>query len=208
MRRARAAKLITGTFISHHPNPAGPVIAITAGEPAGIGPDLCVLLAQQPQAEKLVGIASAGLLAQRAQQLGLAWHGLPFGGSRNAAFTPGTMEIIDVPLAAPVTAGQLDRANSAYVLQTLETAADGCTSGRFAAMVTAPVHKGVINDAGIAFTGHTEFLEARTHAAHVVMMLVGGGLRVALATTHLAVKDIARHITGESLEQTLRVLQR
>jgi 4-hydroxythreonine-4-phosphate dehydrogenase len=167
-----------------------------------------VLLAQHPQAEKLVVIASTDLLAQRAQQLGLAWHGLPFGRPRTAAFTPGTMEIIDVPLAAPVTAGQLDRANSAYVLQTLETAADGCMSGRFAGMVTAPVHKGVINDAGIAFTGHTEFLEAHTHAAHVVMMLVGGGLRVALATTHLAVKDIARHITTESLEQTLRVLQR
>jgi 4-hydroxythreonine-4-phosphate dehydrogenase len=107
-----------------------------------------------------------------------------------------------------VTAGQLDPANSAYVLHTLEAAADGCLAGRFAAMVTAPVHKGVINDAGIAFTGHTEFLAARTRADHVVMMLVGGGLRVALATTHLAVKDIAPQITAAGLEQTLRVLQR
>jgi 4-hydroxythreonine-4-phosphate dehydrogenase len=94
------------------------------------------------------------------------------------------------------------------VLRTLELAADGCLQGRFHAMATAPVHKGVINDAGIAFTGHTEFLAARTGAPHVVMMLAGGGLRVALATTHLAVKDIARNITSDSLEHTLRILQR
>jgi 4-hydroxythreonine-4-phosphate dehydrogenase len=184
------------------------VIAITAGEPAGIGPDLCVLLAQEPLAEKLVVIANAGLLAQRARQLGLAWHALPADAPRGDAFTPGAMAVLDLPLGAPVTPGQLDPANSAYVLQTLAAAADGCLAGRFAAMVTAPVHKGVINDAGIAFTGHTEFLAARTRADHVVMMLVGGGLRVALATTHLAVKDIAPQITAASLEQTLRVLQR
>ena len=206
MRQLRAAKLNTSTFISPHSNPARPVIAITAGEPAGVGPDLCVLLAQQPQAEKLVVIASADLLAQRARQMSLPWHGVPIGEPRDA-LTRGSMEVIDVPLAAAVTAGKLDRANSAYVLQTLETAADGCLSGRFAAMVTAPVHKGVINYAGIAFTVHTEFIAARTRAPQVVMMLVGGGLRVALATTHLAVKDIARHITDASLEQTLRVLQ-
>jgi 4-hydroxythreonine-4-phosphate dehydrogenase len=113
-----------------------------------------------------------------------------------------------VPLAAAVAAGKPDRANAAYVLRTLEVAADGCLRGRFDAMVTAPVHKGIINDAGIPFTGHTEFLAARTGASHVVMMLTGGGLRVALATTHVAVKDIARHITSSSLEQTLRVLRR
>ncbi len=166
------------------------------------------MLAQEPQAENLVVIASAALLAQRAQQLGLPWRSVTFGERQPAEFTPGTLPVVDVPLAAAVSAGRLDGANAAYVLQTLEVAADGCMSGRFDAMVTAPVHKGVINDAGIAFTGHTEFLAARTHAAHVVMMLVGGGLRVALATTHLAVKDIARHITSESLEQTLRVLAR
>ena len=166
------------------------------------------MLAQEPPAENLVVIASAALLAQRAQQLGLPWHSVAFGERPAAAFTPGTMPVIDVPLASAVRAGRLDRANAAYVLQTLEVAADGCMSGRFDAMVTAPVHKGVINDAGIAFTGHTEFLAARTRAAHVVMMLVGGGLRVALATTHLAVKDIAHHITSDSLEQTLRVLAR
>ena len=167
-----------------------------------------MILAQEPQAEKLVVIANIDLLAQRARQLGLPWHGTPFGERRTAAFTPGAMEIIDVPLAVTVRPGHLAPANAAYVLRTLEAAVDGCMSGRFAAMVTAPVHKGVINDAGIAFTGHTEFLEARTHAAHVVMMLVGGGLRVALATTHLAVKDVAEQITAESLERTLRVLHR
>ncbi len=147
-----------------------------------------------------------GLLEHRARQLGLAWRTLPFDAVRAAAFVPGAMQVIDVPLAVAVTAGRLERANSAYVLRTLETAIDGCMSGRFDAMVTAPVHKGVVNDAGIDFTGHTEFLAARTHAPHVVMMLVGGGLRVALATTHFAVKDIAQQITHGSLERTLRVL--
>ncbi len=169
-------------------------IALTAGEPAGIGPDLCIQIAQEPQAEKLAIIASSELLSQRASELRLPWP------TRN-------LEVIDVPLGTRVKTGTLDPGNARYVLETLECAADGCLSGRFAAMVTAPVNKGVINDAGIAFTGHTEFLAARTRAPHVVMMLVGGGLRVALATTHVAVKDIAREITQPGLEQTLRVLE-
>jgi 4-hydroxythreonine-4-phosphate dehydrogenase len=185
-----------------------PVIAITAGEPAGIGPDLCVMLAQQPQTENLVVIANTGLLEQRAQELGLTWRARPFDAARTYAFAPGEMAVIDTPLTAAVIAGRLERANSAYVLRTLEIAVDGCMSSRFDAMVTAPVHKGIINDAGIAFTGHTEFLAARTATPHVVMMLVGGGLRVALATTHVAVKDIAQAITRNNLEQTLRVLHR
>ena len=148
------------------------------------------------------------MLEQRARQLGLPWRSLPFGDARDSAFAPGAMEVIDVPLAAAVTAGQLARANSRGVLQTLEVAIDGCMSGRFDAMVTAPVHKGIINDAGIAFTGHTEFLAEHTRTPHVVMMLVGGGLRVALATTHFAVKDVAQQITLDGLEQTLRVLHR
>jgi 4-hydroxythreonine-4-phosphate dehydrogenase len=184
-----------------------PVIAITAGEPAGIGPDLCVLLAQQPQTEHLVVLADQQLLAQRAQSRGLPWRSLPLNPADQPAFERGAMPVVHVPLAAAVTAGKLERANAAYVLRTLEIAIDGCRDGRFDAMVTAPVHKGIINDAGIAFTGHTEFLAARTRAPHVVMMLTGGGLRVALATTHVAVKDIAQRITPGSLEQTLRVLQ-
>jgi 4-hydroxythreonine-4-phosphate dehydrogenase len=180
---------------------------VTAGEPAGIGPDLCVMLAQQPQAEHLVVIANACLLEQRAQMLGMSLRCQPFGAERASEFVPGMMQVIDVPLGAGVTPGRLEPANAAYVLHTLEAAIDGCMSGRFHAMVTAPVHKGVINDAGVAFTGHTEFLAARTRTQHVVMMLVGGGLRVALATTHFAVKDIAQQITRDSLERTLRVLQ-
>jgi len=167
-----------------------------------------VLLAQEPLSEKLVVIANAGLLAERARQLGLPWRNRPFNAENDSAFAPGALPVIDVPLSAAVTAGRLDRANASYVLRTLEVAVDGCLSGRFDAMVTAPVHKGIINDAGIPFTGHTEFLAQRTGTPHVVMMLVGGGLRVALATTHVAVKDIARQITPDSLEQTLRVLHR
>ena len=184
-----------------------PVIAITAGEPAGIGPDLCVMLAQQPQTERLVVIADRQLLAQRARSMGYPWRSLPFDAANPPAFERGALPVVHVPLAAAVTAGKLERANAAYVLHTLEIAIDGCRDRRFDAMVTAPVHKGIINDAGIAFTGHTEFLAARTRTPHVVMMLAGGGLRVALATTHVAVKDIAPRITSGSLEQTLRVLQ-
>ncbi len=167
-----------------------------------------MLLAQQPQTEHLVVIADQHLLGQRAQLMGLPWRSLPFNPADKPPFERGALPVIHVPLAAAVTAGKLDRANAAYVLRTLEVAADGCLAGRFSAMVTAPAHKGNINDAGIPFTGHTEFLAARTRAPHVVMMLIGGGLRVALATTHVAVKDIVRHITSDNLEQTLRVLQR
>lgn len=184
-----------------------PVIAITAGEPAGIGPDLCVLLARQARAERLVVIGNTQLLAARAQRLGLPWHSIPFEATagRPVAGT-GAIPVLDVPLAAPVTAGRLDRHNAPYVLRTLEIALEGCLDGRFDAIVTAPVHKGIINDAGVAFTGHTEFFAERTHTPRVVMMLIGGGMRVALATTHLAVKDIAAHITRDSLETTLRIL--
>lgn len=164
------------------------------------------MLAQQPRAERLVVVADKRLLEQRAQMIGMPWRSLPFNPAASSAFEPGALPVIDVALATPVAAGRLDRANAAYVLRTLEVAIDGCLSGRFHAMVTAPVHKGIVNDAGIPFTGHTEFLAARTGTSHVVMMLVGGGLRVALATTHVAVKDIARHITSNGLEQTLRVL--
>jgi len=164
-----------------------PVIALTSGEPAGIGPELCAMLARQPLAARVVVLGDEGLLAQR-------------GASR------ATVEIEHVPLAAPAIAGKLDPANGRYVLALLDRATDGCLAGEFDAMVTAPVHKAVINDAGFAFTGHTEYLAARAGAAHVVMMLVGGGLRVALATTHLALADVARAITRDGLIATLRVI--
>src|SRR4051812_45358684 len=120
----------------------------------------------------------------------------------------GCPHIEHVPLARPRVAGRLDAANGRYVLAILERAVRGCLAGEYDAMVTAPVQKSIINDAGIAFTGHTEFLAEKARAEHVVMMLVGGGLRVALATTHLPLREVASAITGEGLLKTLRVLER
>jgi 4-hydroxythreonine-4-phosphate dehydrogenase len=186
-----------------------PLIAVTAGEPAGIGPDLCVALARRRLPARIVVVADRDLLEGRARQLGVAPRMREFSGhdktDRRAA---GRLLVHHVPLAARVIAGRLDPANGPYVLRTLEVAADGCSNGTFDAMVTGPVQKSVINEAGIAFTGHTEFLAERLRAPHVVMMLVGGGLRVALATTHLALRDIASRITRASLERTLSVLRR
>ena len=183
-----------------------PLIAVTAGEPAGIGPDLCVMLAQRQLAARIVLVGDPALFEQRARLLGLPWQGITLGAAQKKTYALGVTPMLTTPLAAPVIAGKLDPQNAPYVLHTLEAAVDGCLRGQFDAMVTAPAHKGVINDAGIIFTGHTEFLAARTRTPHAVMMLVADDLRVALATTHLAVKDIASHITRENLEQTLRVL--
>jgi len=157
-----------------------PVIAVTSGEPAGIGPDLCLRLAEHSWPAHLVVLGDRDLLSARATQLGL---------------DAGRMEIRHIPLQQSALAGRLDPANARYVLDILDAALAGCVSGEFAAMVTAPVHKGVINDAGIAFSGHTEYLAERTATPRVVMMLAGAGLRVALATTHLALKDVAAAIT-------------
>jgi 4-hydroxythreonine-4-phosphate dehydrogenase len=183
-----------------------PVIAVTSGEPAGIGPDICLALAAQRPPCRTVVLGDRALLAARAESLGLALRLRAYDARRAPA--AGEIEVLHLPLAAPVTAGRLDPANSAYVLAMLDRAVAGCGDGSFAAMVTAPVHKGVINDAGVPFTGHTEYLAALTSTPRVVMMLAGGGLRVALATTHLALAEVARAITRESLEATLRVLHR
>lgn len=196
-------------------------LAITAGEPAGIGPDLCVQLAVTPPAVPFVVIADKDLLMQRAAQLGIdlqvrevasgEWEGVS--GEKPVQFhsplsTHHSLSVIHVPLAAPCRAGELNEANSEYVLSTLRRAVQGCRSGELAGMVTAPVHKGIINDAGIAFTGHTEFLAAQTNTELVVMMLVGGGMRVALATTHLPLKEVAAAITSPLLEKVLRIIDR
>jgi len=181
-----------------------PVIAITPGEPAGIGPDLCVLLAQRTHACRLVVIADRELLAMRAQTLGCRLEVCEFGAT---AAPPGALQVLHQPLAVPARAGQLDPANAAYVAETLRMAATGCLSGRFDAMVTGPVHKTVLNEAGIAFTGHTEFLAELTGAPNVVMMLVGGGLRVALATTHLPLRAVPDAITRQTLTSTLRTVR-
>lgn len=183
-----------------------PVIAVTSGEPAGIGPDICLALATQPQPCRAVILGDRDLLAARACRLGLDLGLREFDPAQAPA--AGVLDVLHLPVAAPVVAGRLDPANSAYVLALLGRAVDGCTAGRFAAMVTAPVHKGVINDAGVPFTGHTEYLAALTSTPRVVMMLAGGGLRVALATTHLALAEVAGAITRESLDATLRILHR
>ncbi|HSH08361.1 MAG TPA: 4-hydroxythreonine-4-phosphate dehydrogenase PdxA [Burkholderiales bacterium] len=179
-----------------------PVIALSSGEPAGIGPELCARLVGEPLPARLVILGDAKLLAQR----GVATGTLPR--YQRGADRPGGAEIEHLPLAAPSVAGTLDRANAGYVLALLDRAIEGCRCGEFDAMVTAPVHKGVINEAGIAFTGHTEYLAARSGSSQVVMMLVGGGLRVALATTHLALADVPRAITREGLRRVLGVIDR
>ena len=116
------------------------------------------------------------------------------------------VSLLPIPAAAAVVPGRLDPANGRHVLALLDRAIDGCLAGEFDAVVTAPVHKGAINDAGVPFSGHTEYLAERTRTGHVVMMLVGGGMRVALATTHIPLAEVSRAITRESLEQTLRIL--
>lgn len=185
-----------------------PVIALTAGEPAGIGPDLCVQLAQRALPAPVVVIADRNLLGQRAQQLGLSLQLADYLPGNCISHAPGKLHVWHHSLTAPVIPGQLNSANSGYVLDTLRTAAQGCLDGQFRAMVTAPVHKGIINDAGIAFSGHTEFLAELTHTPKVVMMLTGGGMRVALATTHLPLKDVAAAITQDSLREVIQILQR
>lgn len=181
---------------------------LTPGEPAGIGPDLCLLLAREAQPQTLIAIASRALLAERAAQLGLTIelrdvdpHSWP-----SEPAPANSLYVWDTPLDAPATAGQLDSRNGRYVLETLTRAGLGCLDGSFAGMITAPVHKGVINEAGIPFSGHTEFLAELTHTEQVVMMLATHGLRVALVTTHLPLKDVAAAITSERLERVTRIL--
>jgi len=182
--------------------------ALTPGEPAGIGPDLCLLLARQPQSRILIAVASRTLLAERAALLGLDIELVPVapGDWPARPAEPGRLFVWDTPLRAAARAGRLDPANAAYVLETLTRAARGCLAGDFAGMITAPVHKGVINEAGIPFSGHTEFLAELTGTAQVVMMLATAGLRVALVTTHLPLRAVADAITAERLERVTRIL--
>lgn len=184
-----------------------PVIAVTSGEPAGIGPELCLRLLEREFPARLVVLADRHLLEARVGAVDLSPDRL-----RLRDWAPelpqqqGVLDILHLPLAAPSSPGRLDPANANYVLRLLDRALEGCRSGEFAAMVTAPVHKGVINDAGVHFTGHTEYLAEKTNTPRVVMMLAGSNLKVALATTHLPLKDVAAAITKESLEATLRIL--
>lgn len=182
-------------------------IALTPGEPAGIGPDLVVTLAQQAQAHEIVAIADPQLLAARAQALGLPLqlrHIVPGDAPRPSA--AGELAVLPVYLPSVAQAGVLNVNNAGYILQTLDAAIEGCLSRHFAALVTGPVQKSVINDAGIAFSGHTEYLAEKTSTEKVVMMLATAGLRVALATTHLPLKDVAAAINERELTQVTSIL--
>lgn len=185
-----------------------PRIALTAGEPAGIGPDLCLLLAGQQRAAEVIIIADPDLLARRAAQLELPFRYRLFDTAGTATVAPGELCILPVSTRTTVHSGTLDTGNARYVLDTLDAAIDGCLSDRFDALVTAPLHKGVINDAGIPFSGHTEYLAARTGTRDVVMMLATETLRVALATTHLPLAQVSAHITADRLQRVIQVLHR
>ena len=182
-------------------------LALTCGEPAGIGIDLTLEIAQQVQDAQLIVIADASVLRERAALLDLNIKLIDY--DKNTATVPssaGELIVLDTPCAAPVTAGVLDKANAQYVLNTLDRALEGCLSGEFDAMVTAPLHKGVINDAGIPFSGHTEYLAKHSNAPLPVMMLAADKFRVALATTHLPLKDVSAAITETSLSKVIEVL--
>ncbi len=184
-----------------------PRIVITSGEPAGIGPDACVVLAQSDWDADLVVAGDADLLRSAAADLGLPLQ-IELYESAGAVtmHRARTLRVLHIPTAVPVVAGRLDARNAKYVLQMLDRACDGCTNGEFAAMVTAPVQKSTLLDAGFAFTGHTEYLASRTRAALPVMMLVSGELRVALVTTHLPLADVPKAITRERVLATVRIV--
>ncbi len=185
--------------------PTNPTLILTTGEPAGIGPDICAQIAQKDLPCKLVVITDKNLLQDRAQIIQSPLELLDYSPSSVGNHKAGSLVVLHVPLDKPSIPGKPDLANSRYVLKTLERAVEGCCTGEFDGIVTAPVHKGVINDAGITFTGHTEYLSQLTES-QVVMMLVGGNMRVTLATTHLPLKDVAAAITPTRLEQKLRLI--
>ncbi len=193
-----------------------PALVITSGEPAGIGPELVAMMAQRhakaPFAARLVVLGDRDLLEARAARIGVTPRYAEFAPSVAPPSAKGIVEIWHQPLAAPVTAGHPDPSNAASVVAMLELASDACATGAFSALVTAPVQKSTIMDAGIPFSGHTEFFAARTHTPRVVMLLVGGAketpLRVALATTHLPLRDVAGALTRSALAETLAIVGR
>lgn len=182
-----------------------PRIAITLGEPAGIGPELVAELAHGDIAADLIAIGDAQLLQSAARSRGLVLNLDADDGRAITARERGSLRLAAVELAAPAVPGRLDKANAGYVLSTLARACDGCLAGEFDAVVTAPVQKSIINDAGIPFSGHTEYFALRA-GAEVVMMLAAGELRVALATTHLPLSAVPAAITRDSLATTLRIV--
>ncbi len=188
---------------------AVPSIVVTTGEPAGIGPDILLRAAQQDWDAELVVVADPDLLRERARvlQLPLSLHAWTPGQAARPQ-RAGTLNIHPVALGVPAVPGTLNTANAPYVIETLKQAVQGCLQGHWQAMVTGPVQKSVINDAGIPFIGHTELLAEETGAGQVVMMLATQELRVALATTHLALRDVPAAITAPLLLRTLDILHR
>lgn len=184
-------------------------VAVTAGEPAGIGPDICLSLATHHSPIPFVVIGDAEMLAERAEKLNTSVKiQIVSHPSEVSAKSSGVLSVLPVSVRQHVTPGQLDPANAEYVLETLRVAAQGCLDGDFSAMVTAPVHKGVINEAGISFSGHTEFLAELADIQKVVMMLATPRLRVALVTTHLPLRAVSDAITRPVLNETLQIIHR
>jgi 4-hydroxythreonine-4-phosphate dehydrogenase len=183
-------------------------IAVTCGEPAGIGPDLVAALAARDWPVEWVAVGDPALIAERGRSTGHPVVVEAFDpAAPEMASRAGLIRCLSIPLAAKVTAGRLDRRNAAHVIAMLDAAGRGCLDGRFDALVTGPVHKGVLNDAGIPFTGHTEFF-ADQAGSEVLMMLVAGSLRVALVTTHLPLARVPAAITPDALERAIRLLDR
>ena len=178
---------------------------VTSGEPAGIGPDICLSLANRVDERPIVILADIQMLQQRAKQLNIDVELIPFQGEKKSSLA-GQLFVEHVPLAKPVILGQLDSANAAYVLEQLRRSADYAMSGRNVGVATAPVQKSIINDAGILFSGHTEFYQEFAGVDRVVMMLATKTLRVALATTHLPLRDVPDAITKERLHQVIDIL--
>jgi 4-hydroxythreonine-4-phosphate dehydrogenase len=183
-----------------------PRIVITSGEPAGVGPDACVALAQDSWEADLIVAADSALLAATARSLRLPLNLERYDARRLGAHRAGTLKVLEIPLREAVRAGHPDPRNAPYVIEMLDRASDGCSNGEFAAMVTAPVQKSTLIEGGYAFTGHTEYLAARTRAALPVMLLLNDTLRVALVTTHLALAEVPGAITRSRLRATLRIV--
>jgi 4-hydroxythreonine-4-phosphate dehydrogenase len=187
-----------------------PRVAVTPGEPAGVGPEILAAVVRRAWPCELVAVADPALLGERATAVGLPLLTEPFDPARPPCpHTPGAaLPVLAVPLAVPARAGRLDPRNAGYVLETLRQAVRGCLTGIFQALVTGPVHKGVINDAGLPFRGHTELLAELSGVGPVVMLLAAPGLRVALVTTHLPLARVSAAITPGHLEGVCRVLER
>lgn len=183
---------------------------LTPGEPAGIGPDLIIQLAQTVQEHELVCIADSSMLQQRAKKLGLPLKVTPYDKNKTQKIVAGSLTVLEEPLDNPLVCGAADKNNAQSQLHALQRAVKGCLSNEFAALITGPMHKGVINEAGIPFTGHTEYLAELTNTQKVVMMLAApeskSQLRVALATTHLALSEVSQAITQQSLTEVISIL--